>query len=105
VVQGTFGPARTPAALASVMAMQPSTIDVIDLRPTDTPGLFRQHELLHLGMDLNEIRIALEVLSAELRSQWTSALERGHFNDVTRLAEASHAVHRAALALTSDSVV
>ena len=85
--------------------MQPSTIAAIDLRPTDDLGLFHQRELLHLGMDLNEIRIALEILAAELRSQWSSALERGHFNDVTRLAEASHAVHRAALALTSDSLV
>jgi hypothetical protein len=85
--------------------MQPSTIDHIDLRPAVEQGLFAPRDLLHLGMDTNEIRIALDILAAELRSQWSSALERGHFNDVTRLAEASHALHRAALALTSDSVV
>ena len=88
-----------------MIAMQPSTIDAIDLRPTERQGLFRQRDLLHVGMETEEIRIALEILSAELRTKWSVALERGRFDDVTRLAEASHAVHRAALALTLDTVV
>jgi hypothetical protein len=35
---------------------------------------------------------------------WSSTLERGDFEEVTRLVEASHAVHCAVVALSPDSL-
>jgi hypothetical protein len=34
---------------------------------------------------------------------WSSTLERGDFEEVTRIVEASHAVHRAVVAVSPDS--
>lgn len=55
--------------------------------------------------DLGAIRADLETLALELRALWPSALEDGDFEEVTRLVEASHAIHRAVVALSSDSLV
>lgn len=54
---------------------------------------------------IDHIGTALDALASNLRLLWSSALERGDFNEITRLVEASHAVHRAALALSADSVI
>ena len=55
--------------------------------------------------ELDYIRAELETLACALRALWSSTLERGDFEEVTRLAEASHAVHRAVVAVSSDNPV
>lgn len=55
--------------------------------------------------DLSAIRANLDNLASELRRLWSLALEVGDFDEVNRLTEASHAVHRATVALSPDSVV
>lgn len=56
-------------------------------------------------VDMSHIQARLDGLSAELRTLWFSALERGHFQEINRLVEASHAVHRAFIALESDTPI
>jgi hypothetical protein len=53
--------------------------------------------------DLGAIRADLDALALKLRSVWSSAMEEGDFEEVTRLVEASHAVHRAVIALSWES--
>ena len=55
--------------------------------------------------DIGEVGAALDILTSELRRLWSSALEQGDFDEVTRLVEASHAVHRAAIALKTEGVI
>jgi hypothetical protein len=55
--------------------------------------------------DLGAIRADLDTVALQLRALWSSALEDGDFEEVTRLVEASHAVHRAVVALSPDSLV
>jgi hypothetical protein len=52
--------------------------------------------------ELDDIRAELETLARALRALWSSTLERGDFEEVTRIAEASHAVHRAVVAFSPD---
>jgi hypothetical protein len=52
-----------------------------------------------------DIAEALCEVASELRSLWSSAVERGDFDEITRLVEASHAVHRAVIALTTDRFI
>jgi hypothetical protein len=54
---------------------------------------------------IDAIGASLDTLAADLRALCSAALESGDFNEVTRLVEASHAVHRAALALDTDAVI
>ena len=54
--------------------------------------------------DLSAICADLDTLGAELQVMWRSALEGGDFEEVTRLVEASHAVYRAVIALSPESV-
>jgi hypothetical protein len=51
------------------------------------------------------VRAGLEALSDQLTTLWSSALERGDFEEITRLVEAGHAIRRAALALSADSLL
>jgi hypothetical protein len=53
----------------------------------------------------SDVAASLDAAAAELRELWSSALARGDFDEVTRLADASHAVHRALIALTTDRFV
>lgn len=53
--------------------------------------------------ELDDIRAELETLARALRELWSSTLERGDFEEVTRIVEASHAVHRAVVAVSPDS--
>jgi hypothetical protein len=53
--------------------------------------------------ELDDIRAELETLAHALRASWSSTLERGDFEEVTRIVEASHAVHRAVVAVSPDS--
>jgi hypothetical protein len=53
--------------------------------------------------ELDDIRAELETLAGALRALWSSTLERGDFEEVTRIVEASHAVHRAVVAVSPDS--
>jgi hypothetical protein len=53
---------------------------------------------------MRDIRAALDALAATLRVRWWSALDRGDFDEITRLVEASQAVHRAVVALTADGL-
>ena len=53
--------------------------------------------------ELDDIRAELETLARALRALWSSTLERGDFEEVTRIVEASHAVHRAVVAVSPDS--
>jgi len=55
--------------------------------------------------EVEDIRDELEALACALRALWSSTLERGDFEEVTRLVEASHAVHCAVVALSPDSLV
>jgi hypothetical protein len=55
--------------------------------------------------ELDDIRAELETLARALRALWSSTLERGDFEEVTRVVEASHAVHRAVVAVSPDSPV
>lgn len=57
------------------------------------------------AVDVSHIQARLNGLSAELRTLWSSALERGDFQEIARLVEASHAVHRAVIALESDTLI
>jgi hypothetical protein len=54
--------------------------------------------------DVGAIRAELKALASHLETLWFSALEGGDFEEITRLLEASHAVHRAAVALAADRV-
>jgi endonuclease/exonuclease/phosphatase (EEP) superfamily protein YafD len=67
--------------------------------PTGIPG-----ELPHRpsAADLAEVQHTLDEISERLSALWAAALVAGDFNDIDRLVEASHAVHRAAVALTAD---
>ena len=47
----------------------------------------------------------LDRVADDLHALWTDALALGDFAEVTRLVEASHAVHRAVVALRSDNVI
>ena len=62
-------------------------------------------DLRQPAVGVGEIRRVLDTVASDLRHLWLSAIERGDFVEITRLVEASHAVHRAALALTADSVI
>ncbi len=57
------------------------------------------------ALDVSHIQASLDRLSAELRTLWSSALEQGDFQEITRFVEASHAVHRAVIALESDTLI
>ena len=52
-----------------------------------------------------EVRLALDAVAGQLTTLWSSALERDDFDEITRLVEAGRAVRRAALALSTDSLV
>jgi hypothetical protein len=47
----------------------------------------------------------LEAAAEELRDLWSTAFERADFAEVTRLVEASHAVHRAVIALHAEELI
>jgi hypothetical protein len=51
-----------------------------------------------------ETRRKLEDVASELRGLWAEAIERADFAEVARLVDASHAVHRAVIALSADAV-
>lgn len=62
-----------------------------------------EHEIyLCTDVELEEIIVALDALSSQINALWSSALARQDFDEVTRIVEASHAIHRAALALEID---
>jgi hypothetical protein len=52
--------------------------------------------------DLALVRVNLETVANALARLWSSALDRGDFDEITRLVEASHAVHLAVVSLTAD---
>jgi hypothetical protein len=54
---------------------------------------------------LSQTRIALEAVAGELERMWSSAIVSADFDEVNRLVEASHAVHRALLALGSGAII
>lgn len=60
---------------------------------------------LREGVDLTQITMALDALSSQINALWSSALAQGDFDDVTRIVEAGHAIHRAALALKADDTL
>jgi hypothetical protein len=76
------------------------TVEVTESRASDRLRPTRGDRV-----DLRAIRADLDTLASELRALWSSALEDGDFDEVTRVVEASHAVHRAAVALTPDNLV
>jgi hypothetical protein len=51
---------------------------------------------------MDEVRATLDALASDLRTLWSAALDRGEFDEVTRLVEVSHAVHVAVIALEED---
>lgn len=56
-------------------------------------------------VDVADVRAALDMLASDLRSLWSSAIAHGDFDEITRVVEASHAIHRAAIALRADSLI
>jgi hypothetical protein len=66
-------------------------VDQIDLREAPT--------------DIDDVAATLDAVAGELRALWSVAITRSDFNEVTRLVDASHAVHRAVLALRADNVI
>lgn len=55
------------------------------------------------GTGIDAVEATLDTVASDLRSLWSSALERGDFDEVTRLIEVSHAVHVAIIALRKDT--
>ena len=55
--------------------------------------------------DARHLEADLDAVASQLRRMWSSALIAGDFQTIDRLVEASHAVHRAVVALQSDSLV
>jgi hypothetical protein len=55
--------------------------------------------------DVEHVGAALDALAADLRRLWAAALADGDFDEITRLAEASQAVHSAVIALRPDDVL
>jgi hypothetical protein len=53
----------------------------------------------------SDLAAALDAVGSDLRELCASALQRGDFGEVTQIVEAAHAVHRAALALTTDTSI
>ena len=51
------------------------------------------------GGSVSGARSSLESVAADLRGLWAAAIDRADFAEVARLVEASHAVHRALIAL------
>jgi hypothetical protein len=54
---------------------------------------------------VNDLRATLEGVASDLRRLWSAEIERADFDLLSRLVEASHAVHRALLALGSGSLI
>jgi hypothetical protein len=54
--------------------------------------------------NLEEIEATLGAVAADLRALWTATLDNGDFYEVDRLVEASHAVHRAVVALNAGAL-
>jgi hypothetical protein len=54
---------------------------------------------------IDRVAATLDRVAGELRSLWSSALGRADSKEITRLVEASHAVHRAVNALRADEVI
>ena len=50
-----------------------------------------------------DLQRRLDSLASDLRVLWAAALERGDVHEASRLVDASHAVHRASLAMKLDS--
>lgn len=65
--------------------------DVIDLRPT--------------AARFDDTRAVLDAVAADLSDTWSHAIADGDFVTLNRIIEASHAVHRALVALSEDTVV
>jgi hypothetical protein len=57
-----------------------------------------------LAGDLQAVRSSLDSLTTDLRALWSSALVGGDDVDLERLTAASHAVHRAAMALDQSTL-
>jgi hypothetical protein len=57
------------------------------------------------GGSVSGARSCLESVAADLRGLWAAAIERSDFTEVARLVEASHAVHRAVIALGAEPVI
>ena len=62
-------------------------------------------DLTRTSSDLDTLRAILDALARDLRAMWSDALADGDFATIARLVEASHAIHRAAAALTEESFV
>jgi hypothetical protein len=48
------------------------------------------------------LRTRLQAVADDIDALWPEALERGDLDHITRVVDASHAVHRALLALGND---
>jgi len=57
------------------------------------------------GGSISGARSRLESVAVDLRDLWAAAIDRADFAEVARLVEASHAVHRALIALESQTVI
>ena len=57
------------------------------------------------GPDGDEVRAGLDALAGDLVALWASALTRGDAVELARVVAASHAVHQAQAALSSEIVV
>ena len=55
--------------------------------------------------DTSHLVVALSDIARELDERWVSACAEGDFVEIARLVDASHAVHRATVALHAESLV
>jgi hypothetical protein len=72
---------------------------------TEDTGTPTTLDLRPEAAEAERISAALDGLAADLRGLWCHALEGGDFEEITRLAEAGHAVQCAVIALRADNVL
>ncbi len=55
--------------------------------------------------EVDSLTSRLDAVADDLRDMWSAAVTEREFDEVTRLVEASHAVHRAVVALRADHLI
>lgn len=67
-----------------------------------SPGVI---DLRATAARFDDTRAVLDAVAEDLRDIWSHVIADGDFMTLNRIIEASHAVHRAAVALSEDVVV
>jgi hypothetical protein len=64
-----------------------------------------QIDFRHAPADINDVAATLDAVAGDLRALWSVAIARSDCREITRLVDASHAEHRAVVALRTDNVI